>query len=189
MTDATSVNDPAPARPPTYAVAGEFGDIPDIVAAARAARRAGYTRVEAYTPFPVEELSDIIVSRRSRLPIAVLAGGIAGGLTSYLFQVWIHTVHNALNVGGRPLHSWPLFVPVTFELTILAASTTAVLVMLAANGLPRFHHPVFNHPDFSLGSADRFFLTIETADPLSRRTDVRQFLRDHQAREVSDVEW
>jgi hypothetical protein len=175
-----------PAR--LFGVIAEFGDVDDVVAAAAAARAAGYTRVEGYSPFPIEALSHAVSRPRSWLPAIVLAGGIGGGTLAYTFQLWVHTTYNRINVGGRPYHSWPNFIPVTFELTILFAAAAAVIGLLALNGLPRLYHPVFNHHRFTLASQDRFFLTIEARDPLFLTTDVRQFLRSHRAIEVADVE-
>ena len=137
-----------------YGLMAELASAEALIAAAREARAAGYARVEAYAPFPVEGLADAVGFTRSRLPLGVLLGGVAGGLGSYFMQ-WYSAVHlYPENVGGRPLHSWPAFIPIGFEMTILFAALAAVVGMLLANGLPRLRHPVFDVPDFDLATLD-----------------------------------
>jgi hypothetical protein len=148
----------------------------------------GYRRVDAYTPYPIEELSEAIGVKQTRLPYIVLFGGIAGGLAGYLLQYWTSVIDYPLNVGGRPLHSWPAFIVPTFEMTILGAALAAVFGMLALNGLPRPHHPIFNAPGFALASRDRFFLCIEAEDPRFDLEKTAAFLRSLGPREVSNVE-
>ena len=114
--------------------------------------------MDAYSPFPIEGLSTALGTRSTRLPFLVLAGGILGGLAGYLLQYWVNVLEYPYNIGGRPYHSWPAFVPITFELTILGASLAAVLGMLVLNGLPMPYHPVFNVPEFDPGVAAPFFL-------------------------------
>ena len=160
----------------------------DLVRAARTARAAGFRHLDAYTPFPVEELSHALGVRPSRLPLVVLLGGLAGGLAGYLLQWWTAVVAYPINVGGRPLHSWPAFIVPTFETTVLGAAIAAVLGMLALNGLPMPYHPVFNVPRFALSSRDRFFLCIEATDPLFDREGTRRFLERLVPRQVSEVE-
>jgi hypothetical protein len=171
-----------------YGLMAEFRDTGAVVAAARRAREAGYTRMDAYTPFPIEELSEALGWRtRGRLPKLVLMGGLAGAAAGYGLQYYAAVIAYPINVGGRPLHSWPSFIPITFEMMILFAALTAVLGMLALNGLPRPYHPVFNAPGFALASSDRFFLCIESSDPLFEAADTRKFLESLNAKGVSDV--
>ena len=176
-------------RPPIYGLLAEFDDVNDLVRAARTARAAGFRHLDAYTPFPVEELAHALGVRPSRLPLVVLLGGLAGGLAGYLLQWWTAVVAYPINVGGRPMASWPAFIPATFELTILFASLTAVLGMLALNGLPTPYHPVFNAPRFSFASRDRYFLCIEARDARFDRDQTRRFLAGLDAAEVTEVEY
>lgn len=171
-----------------YGLLAEFRDTSAIVAAARDAYAAGYRVMDAYTPFPIEELSEALGWRtRGRLPKLVLAGGIAGMATGYGLQYYASVIAYPVNVGGRPFHSWPSFIPITFEMAILFAALTAVLGMLALNGLPRPYHPVFNAPHFALATSDRFFLCIESRDPRFDHEGTRQFLLGLGAGEVFDV--
>ncbi len=147
-----------------FGVLAEFSDGAALLAAIRGARAAGFTRMEAYTPLPMHEVADEL-GHRNHLPKFVLAGGILGAVVGFGMQLYSAAVHYPINVGGRPLASWPAFIPVTFELTILFAALTAVLGMLALNGLPRPHHPVFGVPGFELASRDRFFLMVLHYDP------------------------
>ena len=156
------------ARPPLYGLMAEFDSPEDLLDAAQRAYEEGYRRMDAYTPFPVEGLAEAIGFHRTRLPLVVLLGGIAGGLGGYGLQYCISVIDYPLNVGGRPLHSWPAFIPVTFEMTILIAALAAVLGMLALNGLPMPYHPVFNVPEFELASRNLFFLCIEATRPQLR---------------------
>ncbi|HZI95266.1 MAG TPA: DUF3341 domain-containing protein [Patescibacteria group bacterium] len=171
-----------------YGLMAEFRDTGAVVAAARRAREAGYTRMDAFTPFPIEELSEALGWRtRGRLPKLVLMGGLAGAAAGYGLQYYAAVIAYPVNVGGRPLHSWPSFIPITFEMMILFAALTAVLGMLALNGLPRPYHPVFNAPGFALASSDRFFLCIESADPLFEVAKTRRFLESLNPTGMSDV--
>ena len=172
-----------------YGLLAEFDNPSALVAAAREAHAAGYRRMDAYTPFPVEELNEALGLEHTGVAAMVLIGGITGALVGYLMQYYIAVIDYPLNIGGRPLHSWPAFVPVTFELTILCAGLFAVLGMLALNGLPMPHHPVFNAPRFALASRDRFFLCIEAADPKFSRDDTWRFLDRMEPRSVSEVEF
>jgi hypothetical protein len=174
-------------RTPIYGLMAEFTDPTALVAAARRTREQGYRKLDAYTPFPIEELNEALDLHGNRLPLIVLIGGIIGGLTGYLMQYYIAVMHYPLNVGGRPLHSWPAFIIVTFEMTILFAGISAVLGMLALNGLPMPYHPVFNVPRFALASRSRFFLCIEARDPLFDRERTAEFLESLKPREVSEV--
>ena len=171
-----------------YGVLAEFNTPDELLAATRRAREAGYQQMDAYTPFPVEGLAEALGFQRTGLPFLVLLGGIVGGVGGYLMQYWMAAIDYPLNVGGRPLHSWPAFIPVTFELTILVAALAAVLGMLALNGLPMPYHPLFNVPRFELATRNGFFLCIEARDPKFDRDETRRFLESVKAREVSDVE-
>ncbi|MGH7753384.1 MAG: DUF3341 domain-containing protein, partial [Gemmatimonadales bacterium] len=131
-------------RPPIFAWMAEFDTPGELIEAARRARQAGYRRIDAYTPFPIEGLDEAIGFKKSRLPLVVLAGGLAGAAGGFLLQYYASVIDYPLNVGGRPLNSWPSFMVVTFELTILGAALSAVFGMLALNGLPMPYHPVFN---------------------------------------------
>jgi hypothetical protein len=179
----------ARSRPHTiYGLMAEFDTPTALVAAARHAHAAGYRRMDAYTPFPIEELSEALGQPPSRLPFVVLIGGLVGCLGGFALQYWTSVIAYPVNVGGRPLNSWPSFVPVTFETTILAAALVAVLGMLAMNGLPMPYHPVFNVPRFALASRNRFFLCIEARDPGFDLAATRRLLEELDAREVSVVE-
>jgi hypothetical protein len=160
-----------------YGLMAEFTDPTSIVTAARRAHAEGYRRMDGYSPFPIEELGEALgYHTRGRLPKLVFAGGLFGCLAGFSLQYWCSAIDYPLNIGGKPLNSWPSFVPITFELTILVASLAAVLGMLGLNGLPRPYHPVFNVPEFRLASRDRFFLCIEAKDPKFDLHTTRVFL-------------
>jgi hypothetical protein len=159
-----------------YGFLAEFENPEALKECARRARREGYRRVDAYTPFPVEGLDEELGLHRTAVPFIVLTGGIIGGLTGAALQVYSAVFDYPLNIGGRPLNSWPSFVVVTFELTILFAGLFSVLGMLALNGLPKPHHPLFNEPRFERATQDRFFFCIEAADPAFDRDRTWQFL-------------
>jgi hypothetical protein len=178
-----------PTRPSRlYGLMAEFDNPTALVHAAHSARDAGYRRMDGYTPYPIEELHEALELHDSRLPKLVLMGGIAGCLGGYGLQYWASAIAYPVIVAGRPYHSWPAFIPITFECTILAASLTAVLGMLALNGLPQPFHPVFNVPRFALASRNRFFLCIEARDPKFDVDETRRFLESLGAREVTIVE-
>jgi hypothetical protein len=171
----------------TYGLLAEFDDPTSLVAAASRSREAGYRCMDAYSPFPIEELHHALGSPQSRLPLIVLIGGLVGCLGGYALQYWAAAIAYPLNVAGKPLHSWPAFIPVTFECTILGAALSAVLGMLALNGLPMPYHPVFNVPRFALASRNRFFLCIEAKDPKFDVEDTRRFLETLNPLEVTTV--
>src|SRR5215831_12521032 len=171
--------------PPIYGMMAEFENPTDLVEAAQRAYREGYRRMDAFTPFPVEGLAESIGFKRNHMPLIVLIGGILGLISGYGLSYWVSVIAYPLNIGGRPLHSWPAFIPVTFEMTILFAALFAVLGLLAINGLPTPYHPVFNVPRFALASKDRFFLLIEAKDPKFDIDATRRFLERSQPREVS----
>jgi len=175
-------------RPPIYGLMAEFADLPELLDATRAARADGYRKLDAYTPFPVEELAEILHFHDRRLPVLVLIGGILGGLAGFGLQYWSSVIEYPINIGGKPFNSWPAFVPATFEMTVLGAALSAVLGMLALNALPTPYHPVFNVPRFALSSRDRFFLCIKATDPRFDRDATRRFLERFTPRQVSEVE-
>jgi hypothetical protein len=173
--------------PKLHGVVAEFATPDALLKACRKARAAGYQRMDAYTPYPMEEIADSIGFEKTRVPLLTLCGGILGGLSGFLLQFWVHTSAYPLNVGGRPLNSWPSFVIITFEMTILFAGITAVVGMLTLNGLPQPYHPIFNHPRFVAASRDRFFLCIEAADPKFDLVQTTSFLQATEAVDVAEV--
>jgi hypothetical protein len=178
----------AATRPPIYGLMAEFRDANELVAAAMRTYESGYRRIDAFTPFPVEGLAEVMGFHDRRVPFIVLVAGALGAAGGYLLQYWASVVEYPMNIGGRPYHSWPAFIVPTFETTILCAAFGAVLGMLAMNGLPMPYHPVFNVPRFALASRDRFFLLIEARDAKFDRQATRRFLEDLKPREVVEVE-
>ena len=177
-------------RSQVFGVMGEFSTPEDLLAATKKTREAGYTHIEAYTPFPIEGLSEAAGFRgfRSNLVAFItLIGGLGGGLTGFGLQYWVAAITYPLNIGGRPLNSWPAFIPVTFELTVLGASISAVVGMLALNKLPQPYHPVFNVERFAMASKDRFFLIVFSTDPKYDPSGTRQFLEGLEPRSISEV--
>jgi hypothetical protein len=171
-----------------YGLMAEFENPNDLVAAARHAREAGYAKLDAYTPYPIEALTEALDVHDRKLPALVLLFGILGGLAGYALCWWTSVVAYPLNVGGKPFHSAPAFIVPTFETTILFAAFAAVLGMLGLNGLPMPYHPVFNTPRFALASRDRFFLCIEARDPKFDHDETWAFLTNLGPRVVMDVE-
>jgi Protein of unknown function (DUF3341) len=159
-----------------YGFMAEFADPESLKECIRRAKAEGFRRIDAYTPFPVEGVSDELGLYRSVVPLIVLTGGLIGALTGALMQ-WYSSVYDyPLNIGGRPFNSWPSFVVITFELTILFAGLFGALGMLALNGLPKPHHPLFNEPHFDRVTQDRFFLCIEARDPRFDSRETWKFL-------------
>jgi len=170
-----------------YGVMGEFETPEQLIHAAEKIREAGYRRLDAYAPFPVEGLSEALGLKRNLVPAITLLGGLGGGLTGFLFQVWANVSSYPMNIGGRPLNSWPAFIPVTLELTVLGAALSAGFGMLALNGLPQPHHPVFNVHRFTHASSDRFFVCIESRDPKFHLEETSRLLQSLHARHVNEV--
>jgi ActD protein len=170
-----------------HGIVAEFETPDGLVKACRKAHDAGYRRIDAYSPFPIEEAAEAIGFKKTEVPMLTLIGGILGGLSGFGLQYWVHTQAYPLNVGGRPMNSWPSFIIITFEMTILFAGITSVVGMLALNGLPQPYHPIFNHPRFSAASRDRYFLCIEAADPIFEREGTRRFLQATEAIDVAEV--
>jgi len=181
----SSVRDP---RPPIYGLMAEFPSADALIEAAHQVHEAGYQKVDAYTPYPIEAVSEALALPRSKVPLIVLIGGLLGGLGGYMLQYWSQLWVYPMNIGGRPFHSWPAFIVPTFECTILGAALSAVVGMIIINGLPQPYHPVFNVPRFALASRDRYFLVIEARDPKFDTDATRRFLAGLNASEVSDVE-
>jgi hypothetical protein len=163
-------------RTAIYGLMVEFLTADDVLAATRRARQAGYRDMDAYTPHPVEGLAAELGLRKSRLPFVVFIGGLVGAAIGFFMQYYTMTIDYRFNAGGRPCNSWPVFIPITFEVLILVGALSAFLGMMFLNGLPRPHHPVFNVPQFARSSQDRFFLCVEATDPQFDRQATAQFL-------------
>jgi hypothetical protein len=174
--------------PALYGIMAEFDSPSRLVTAARRTYEIGYRRINGYSPYPIEELSEAIGFTRTSLPLIVLLGGILGGLGGFFMQYWMEVKDYPLNVGGKPFNSWPAFIPITFECTVLVAAFAAVLGMLMLNKLPQPYHPVFNAPNFALATRDKFFLVIEANDPKFEHDEATRFMKSLGAVEVSDVE-
>jgi len=174
--------------PPLYGVMAEFENATDLVTAARRVYAVGYRRINGYSPYPIEELSEAIGFTHTSLPLIVFIGGVLGGLGGFFMQYWIEVINYPINVGGKPYNSWPAFIPITFETTVLCAAFAAVLGMLVLNKLPQPYHPVFNVPNFALATRDRFFLAVEANDPKFNHDEVVALLKSLDALEVNDVE-
>jgi|SRR5690242_16773635 hypothetical protein len=170
-----------------YGVLAEFDDPQSLLEATKAARREGYRCMEAYTPFSVDEVSRELGHRRGALPWIVLLGGFIGGGGGFFMEWYSMAIAYPFNIGGRPLWSWPAFIPITFELTVLGAALFGAFGMLALNRLPQPYHPVFNVPQFSLATQNRFFLCIQADDPHFDRDRTREFLNGMNSRELFDV--
>lgn len=174
-------------RTPTYGLMAEFGSPTDLVKAAERTHAAGYQKIDAYSPLPIEGLAEAIGFHHDLVPLVTLIGAIIGGLTGYLMQFWMSTIDYPLNVGGKPYHSWPSFIIITFEMTILFGGISAVFGMLALNGLPMPYHPVFNVPRFAFASKDRFFLIVFSSDPKYDTAKTREFLEGLGPKSISEV--
>lgn len=170
-----------------YGTIAEFDSAQALVDAAHRTHEAGYQKIDAYSPFPIEGLAEAIGFRKNAVPLVVLIGGLIGGLSGYALQYWISVISYPVNVGGKPYHSWPSFIIVTFEMTILFGGISAVFGMLALNGLPMPYHPVFNVPRFALATKDRFFLIVFSTDPKYSPIGTRGFLEGLGPRSISEV--
>jgi len=171
--------------PELHGLVAEFEEPERLVAAVRAAREKGYRKIDAYSPFPIEGLAEEMGLRFTGVPLAALLCGITGGTFGYAMQFYSATIDYPLNVGGRPPHSWPAFVPIVFELTVLFAALGTALSMLVLNGLPRLHHPIFETPFFAERNASHFFFCIEATDP--QFGSARAFLDEQTASHVWEV--
>ena len=174
-------------RAGVYGVMAEFDSATALVEAAEKTRGAGYKRIDAYSPFPVEGLAEAIGFHHDLVPLVTLIGGLCGGIGGYLLQYWINVWSYPVNIGGKPYHSWPAFIVVTFEMTILFGGLSAVFGMLALNGLPMPYHPVFNVPRFAFASKDRFFLIVFSSDKKYNAAEVRRFFEAMNPRSISEV--
>jgi hypothetical protein len=172
---------------PVFGIMAEFDNPTDLVHAAKSAYEAGYRKMDTYTPYPLEEAAEAIGAHHNRVPLVVLIGAMLGMLGGYSLQYWVSVVNYPINAGGKPFHSWPAFIPVTFECAILGAALSAVFGMLALNGLPQPYHPVFNAPRFERATRDRFFLCIESQDARYRPVETRRFLESFRPLDVSEV--
>jgi Protein of unknown function (DUF3341) len=171
-----------------YGLMAEFDDPSALVSAAKRTYEAGYRNIDAFSPYPIEEAWEAIGQNDRRLSKIVLAGGVAGLLAGLGLQEWVHQVAYPMNIAGKPLNSWPQFIPVTFELTILFAALSAVIGMILLNGLPQPYHPVFNVPRFEHATRDKFFLLVESTDPKFDRARTLDFLKGLNPSEVNEVE-
>ncbi len=174
-------------RLPIYGLMAEFDSPTELVHAARRTYEAGFRKIDAFSPFPIEELSEAIGFHKTSVPLVVLIGGLLGLSGGYMMQWWISTVSYPVNIGNRPFHSWPAFIIVTFEMTVLFAGLAAVFGMLALNGLPMPYHPVFNVPRFAFATKDRFFLLIEATDPRFDLSGTLAFLQGLNPRDIAEV--
>ncbi|MCE9558151.1 MAG: DUF3341 domain-containing protein [Armatimonadetes bacterium] len=170
-----------------YGMTAEFKDPDALLVAAKKTREAGYMEIDCYTPFPVHGLDEAIGFKEAKVQWAILLAGIAGGLGGAALEVYVSAIDQPLNIGGRPMISWPSFFPVMYECTILLAGCTALFVMLALNGLPRPNHPIFNAVNFDRATQDRFFLCIEKKDPAFNEKDTKKFMDSLGADNVSAV--
>ena len=161
-----------------HGLVGAFSSGAALLEATRKAYEAGYRRMDAYSPVPVEELAEAMGRRGTGIPLIVLLGGLTGGFTGWFMQWFSATYDYPFNIGGRPFNSWPMFIPIIFELTVLFAAVSGTLGMLFLNGLPRLHHPIFQAPGIERATLDRFFLCLEASDPRWEREATRRFLED-----------
>jgi hypothetical protein len=176
------------ATPRLYGLLAEFASPQELLVAAERTREEGYRAIDAYTPFPIEAISEALGHHGSPLPKIVFVGGVIGLVSGFALQFWTSAIDYPLNIGGRPLNSWPSFIPITFETTILVAGLSTVLGMFFLNKLPMPYHPVFNVPRFALASRDRYFLSIQATDPKFDLEATRTFLESLHASEVFEVE-
>ena len=159
-----------------WGLLAEFASADELVAAARRVREAGYAQAEAYSPFPIEGLADALGFERNRVPFWTFVGALAGGVGGFFLQWYSAVVDYPVNIAGRPTNSWPMFVPVTFEMAVLFGALAAVIAMLAGNGLPKLRHPLFAARDFDLATRNRFFLCLRSSDPAFTPDGARRLL-------------
>jgi hypothetical protein len=169
-----------------YGLVAEFETDGELKRAAEKAYEEGYRKLDGFAPFPIEGLAEAL-GKKNRIPLLVLLGGILGGCSAYFMEWFANVVSYPINIGGRPLHSWPAFIPITFELTVLGAALTAFFASFALNGLPQPYHPMFNLPEFERASQDRFFLCIESADTLFDPVQTRAFLEKLEPLMIAEV--
>jgi hypothetical protein len=178
-----------PPREGIYGLLAEFNTPGELVQATEAAHAAGYRRMECYTPYPVEEAAVALRFHKNRVPLLTLLGGLMGVTTAFLMETWIAVWSYPLNIGGRPLFSWPAFIIPAYEWTILFAGLSAAFGMVALNGLPQLYHPLFNAPNFRQGvTTDKFFLCLEAIDPRFSIMETRAFLEQFSPASVVEVE-
>ena len=178
------------AKTGTYGLLAQFVTAQELLDAVLSAKSDGYSVMDAFTPYPVEPISEEIENhRKSKVPLLVLIGGLTGALCGFGLQLWVSSAAYPLNIGGRPLNSWPAFIPAAFEMTILFAAFSAVVGMFALNKLPEPYHPLFNVESFERATQDRCFLLIEAVDPKFDQQATRAFLEGLGPEEVHDVDW
>ena len=175
------------AAPALYGVMAEFETADALIAATRQARVAGYTRMDGYSPYPVGEVADELGFPRSEIGAVMFIGGLLGATTGFMMQYYLNAVEYPLNIAGKPYFSWPMFVPITWELLVLTASLTGLIGLWALCGLPQRYHPVFTVPQFARATRDRFFLVIEAADPQFDAGRVKEFMRTLNPLSVEEV--
>jgi hypothetical protein len=176
------------ATAPVYGLLAEFDTPAELVAATRRVHAEGYRRMDTFSPYPVEEAWEAMHHHDKRLSLIVLLGGITGMCAGYGLEYWVHAIAYPINIAGKPLNSWPQFIPVTFEMTILFAALSAVIGMIVLNGLPMPYHPVFNVERFARASQDKFFLLIESTDPKFDRGRTMELLKGLNPNEINEVE-
>jgi Alternative complex III, ActD subunit len=172
---------------PIYGLMAEFDSAQELVAAAHKTHAEGYRKIDAYSPFPIEGLAEAIGFHKNRVSLVVLIGGLIGLISAYSLQYWVAVITYPTNIGGRPYHSWPSFIIVTFELTILFGGVSSAVGMLALNGLPLPYHPVFNVPEFAQATDNKFFLVVESTDPIFDAAGTRSFLSGLAPRMITEV--
>jgi hypothetical protein len=170
-----------------YGLLAEFDTADALVEAAGRARQSGYDQLEAYSPYPIDELDEVLASERFKVPHLMFLGAVAGAIAGWALQYYCAVIAYPINIGGRPMNSWPVFVPVIFEMTVLTSALVGVLAMIVLNGLPMLYHPVFNVPQFAAASRDKFFLCIPAADPRFEREATRRFLDELAPGRVAEV--
>jgi hypothetical protein len=186
MGDVAVYESPIPDAP-IYGLMAEFDSAQELVAAAHKTHEAGYRKIDAYSPFPIEGLAEAIGFEKNRVSLVVLIGGLVGLISAYSLQYWVAVITYPTNIAGRPYHSWPSFIIVTFELTILFGGLSSAIGMLALNGLPMPYHPVFNVPEFARATENKFFLVVFSSDPNYDPESVHSFLSGLAPRMIAEV--